>query len=254
MPVSLVAFALLAAGCDTTADTTTTTVAPPVTTAAPETTATTEQPQVEGFTYNVGMIPDILRPNYWAINGPDGTITMCNLFCPTKPALFRIMYPGIVVAPDAAAGLPVDAVQEGEVWTVTQPIRDDYTWSDGSLLTTDDIVFTFETVRDAGLGATWLAKYPHTEGASPRLLDVEAIDDFIVRYTFDAEPGAAVWPHQVGLAPIMPRAPWEAVVAAALDSDDENRSGATESGLRTIVMSAIAHETRTERAFGDSTG
>lgn len=211
--------AVLVAACDSTAETTTTTV-------VNETTATTQtepapEPPAEEFVYRIGLDNDnIGLDNHWAYYGPAGTVANAWVFAPTKPALFRIVYPGLVIAPDVASGLPTAAVQEGDVWTVTQPIRDDYTWSDGTALTADDIVFTFETARDAQLIADWAADYPYPEGAAPRLLAVEALDEHTVRYTFDAKPGAAVWPHAVGVAPIMPRAPWEEVVASALQSED----------------------------------
>jgi peptide/nickel transport system substrate-binding protein len=212
--IVVVALALTAAGCDSTDDASTTFQA------TATTPATTGTEQAEGFTYRVGMIDDILRPNFWAFYGPNATVNMSYIFGPTKPSLFSIAYPGIVVAPDVAVGLPAKPVQEGDVWTVTQPIRDDYTWSDGSLLTAHDIVFTYETVRDAELTNAWIESYPYTEDSSPRLLAVEAVDDFTARYTFDSKPGAAQWPHQVGIAPIMPRTPWEPVVAEALRSED----------------------------------
>ena len=198
--VAMVVLALVAAACDSTGDTTTTAVVVTETTAPTpgETTEATEAPSAEGFTYAVGMTSDILRPNFWAFYGPDATVASSYVLGPTKPALFRIAYPGLVVAPDVAAGLPVAAVQEGEVWTVTQPIRQDFTWSDGSLLTADDIVFTYETVRDAALGNNWIPAYPYTEDSSPRLLSVEGVDDYTVKFTFDSKPGAAIWPHQVG--------------------------------------------------------
>ena len=218
----LVVLTLISAACESPGETTSTkTVIGTTAAPAPETSSTTGEPSSEGFTYTVGMRGDIVERNFWAFYGPDGNLIMDWVFGRTKPALFRIAYPGIVVAPDVAVGLPVAAVQEGEVWTVTQPIRDDYTWSDGSLLTADDIVFTYETVRDVGLGPLfWWESYPYTEGSSPRLLRVEAVDDFTVQYTFDSQPGAAIWPHEVGVAPIMPRAPWEAVVAEAILSED----------------------------------
>ena len=174
----LVAFALVAAACDSSGDDTATTAAADTateTTAAPstgETTEATEAPSVEGFTYTVGMTSDITSGSFWDFYGPSGTVYMQYVHGPTKPGLFAIAYPGLVVAPDVAVGLPAVAVQEGDVWTVTQPIRDDYTWSDGSALTSADIVFTYETVRDAKLGASWIPAYPYTEDSSPRLTSV----------------------------------------------------------------------------------
>ena len=225
--VLLVAFALVAAACDSGDDTSTTAAAAggetTETTAAPsgETTETTAAPSVEGFTYTVGMTSDITSGSFWDLFGPGSTVFMSYVHSPTKPSLFGIAYPGLLVAPDVAVGLPVAAVDEGgDVWTVTQPIRDDYTWSDGSVLTANDVVFTYETVRDAGLGASWIPAYPYTEASSPRLTSVEAVDDFTVKFTFEGKPGGAVWPNQVGVGPIMPQAAWAETVTTALASED----------------------------------
>ena len=39
-------------------------------------------------------------------------------------------------------------------------MREDAVWSDGDPITANDIVFTYETVRDFALGGTWLEAYP----------------------------------------------------------------------------------------------
>jgi hypothetical protein len=115
--MAIVVVALIGAACDSTGNTTTSTREVTETTAS-ETTATTATPS-EGFTYNVGIFADIGRSNFWAYFGPDGTVQMEAVFGPTKPSLFRIAYPGLVVAPDVASGLPEPAVPEGNAWTVT---------------------------------------------------------------------------------------------------------------------------------------
>ena len=111
-PIALVglflAFALVAAACDTGGDTTTTAG---VTTTAGETT-TTAAPQPEGFTYTVGMTSDVTSGSFWDYYGPGGTVYMQYVHGPTKPGLFGIAYPGLLVAPDVADGLPVAPVQE----------------------------------------------------------------------------------------------------------------------------------------------
>jgi len=217
----LVAFAFIAGACTSSGDDViTTTEAVTGTTAAPVGTSTTAASTVAGFTYTVGMISDITSDNYWAFIGLDSPVYVSYVLSQTKPSLFTVAYPGIVIAPDVAVGLPADAVQEGDVWTVTQPMRDDYTWSDGSALTANDVVFTYETVRDAELGGGWIAAYPYTEESTPRLINVEAVDDYTVKFTFDSKPGAVVWPHNVGVASIVPAAPWEPVIAEALASED----------------------------------
>jgi hypothetical protein len=111
--------------CDSPVETTTTALGPTAT----DTEATPQPASPEGFTYTVGTIGDFPKiggddgvpaANFWAYYGPPGDLFMQFIFDDTKPSLFRIEYPAIVAAPDAAVGLPVDAVQGGEVWTTTE--------------------------------------------------------------------------------------------------------------------------------------
>jgi len=197
------------------------------------------------------MISDITSDNFWAFIGLDSTVYMSYVLGPTKPSLFTVAYPGIVIAPDVALGLPAETVQEGDVWTVTQPMRDDYTWSDGSALTANDVVFTYETVRDAELGGGWISAYPYTEESTPRLINVEAVDDYTVKLTFDSKPGGVVWPHNVGIASIVPAAPWEPVIAEALASEDPAAVvyGANSLEVGDLSGGPVIYNGRDERGF-----
>lgn len=230
----LVAFALLAAACtgddggDTTTtggDATETTAAMTTeTTAADTTDGTTETTapaaQATGFTYNMGIFQDLQTDNFWAYYGPDGTVWSQYVLAPTKPALYDILYPALGVIPDVATALPPEPVEEGDNWVVTVDMKTDYTWSDGTALTAEDVAFTYDAVAGAALGGDWLAAYPYTEESAPRLLDVEATSASQVKFIFDAKPGLAVWPHNVGVAPIMPKHFWEPVLTEALASED----------------------------------
>ena len=105
---------------------------------------------------------------------------------------------------------------------VSVPIRPDAEWSDGEPITADDIVFTFETVRDLRLGGGWMAGYPVPNPDAPDqigLTQVRAVGDRTVEFWFNQRPGLVVWPHGVGMAPIMPAHHWrEAVTKAARSS------------------------------------
>jgi hypothetical protein len=100
------AFALVAAACDSTAETTTTTVVTEATApASTETTLAPEPPPAEEFVYRIGLADeDLGLANFWNYYGPAGTIANSWVLGPTKPAVFRIVYPAIVIAPDVAAG------------------------------------------------------------------------------------------------------------------------------------------------------
>ena len=188
----------------------------PTPTAAPEPTPPPPPP----FTYTVGIFEDLQTANFWAYWGPDTTAWTQYVLAPTKPSLYEVTFPAIAVTPDLAAALPTEPVADGDNWAVTVDLRSGYTWSDGTPITAADVQFTFETVRDAALGGNWLASYPYTEASSPQLVEVLALDDSTVKLIFNERPGLAVWPHNVGTGPIMPKHAWEATVTEALSAED----------------------------------
>jgi ABC-type transport system substrate-binding protein len=110
-------------------------------------------------------------------------------------------------------------VETDDGWTVTVDVRADALWSDGEPITADDVAFTYETVRDVGLTRGWTTAYPLAGGDGPGLSAVEAIDDDTVRFTFDSEPGLAIWPNGPGIAPVMPAHHWRPIVTDAVASE-----------------------------------
>ncbi len=116
-------------------------------------------------------------------------------------------------------------------------MREDAVWSDGEPITANDIVFTYETVRDFALGGTWLEAYPLASEENPDavgLTGVEAVDDHTVKFMFNKQPGLAVWPHGIGVnGPIMPAHVWADAVEEARASDDPAASlyGAVGTGV-----------------------
>ena len=193
------------------------------TTVGAATTAAGGEPSTP-YTYRLGIFEDTTTDNYWAAQDTLSTVWNSYVLTPTKPALFTINYPGLEVVPDlsAAADIPVGEA-EGDGWAITVPLRSDAAWSDGTAISADDIVFTFETVRDLALGGDWLTWYPLTNPDNPNqigLTGVEAVDATTVKFVFNIEPGLAVWPHGPGVAPVMPAHFWADAVAAAATSED----------------------------------
>jgi len=255
----LAVLAMVAAACTSGGGTTTTTTkaAPSSTTtttkAAPGgggSTTSTAAPAPAGFDYKIGMTSDIRAKNFWEYIS-NGTVYDAYVMGVTKPSLFGVQYPDITLVPSIAEGDPAEPVQEGDVWTVTQKLRSDATWSDGSPITAKDVAFTFEAVSKAGVGGGWLQGYPYTEESSPRLLNVEAVDDTTVKLTFDAEPGLAVWPHNVGTGAIMPESVWRPVLEKALQSDDPSGAlqGADPAEVGDLSAGAVMFKSREEGAF-----
>ena len=63
--------------------------------------------------------------------------------------------------------------------SITWKLKKDVKWSDGSEMTTDDVVFTWVYCTDPGTGCT-------AESAFDGISEVEAIDSLTVKITFDA--------------------------------------------------------------------
>jgi ABC-type transport system substrate-binding protein len=209
----------VAAACTSGGTTTTTGDGTGTTTATTAGTTTTAAPA--GFTYRLGIFQDTTTDNFWAYIGPAGTVWNQYVLSPTKPSLFGLNYPGIELDNDVAASADVPTgAAEGDGWAIEVAMRDDATWSDGTAITANDIVFTYETVRDLALGGSWLNSYPIAAEGSLGLTAVEAVDDNTVKFVFNERPGLAIWPHQVGLAPIMPAHIWGDAVEEAKASEE----------------------------------
>ena len=212
-------FAIVAAACTSGGGTTTTDGGTGTTTATTAGTTTTAAPA--GFTYRLGIFQDTTTDNFWAYIGPAGTVWNQYVLSPTKPSLYGLNYPGIELDSDlaATADVPTGAA-EGDGWAIEVAMRDDATWSDGTAITANDVVFTYETVRDLALGGSWLNSYPIAAEGSLGLTAVEAVDDYTVKFVFNERPGLAIWPHQVGLAPVMPAHIWGDAVEEAKTSEE----------------------------------
>ena len=190
------------------------------------------------FTYRLGIFEDTTTDNFWAYLDPAGTVWNQYVLSPTKPSLYKINYPGLELDADVAASpeVPTGAA-DGDGWAIEVPMREDAVWSDGEPITANDIVFTYETVRDFALGGTWLEAFPLVNEENPDavgLTAVEAVDDHTVKFVFNHQPGLAIWPHGIGVnGPIMPAHVWSDAVEEARASGDPAASlyGAVGTGV-----------------------
>ena len=87
--------------------------------------------------------------------------------------------------------------------TSTVSLRPGLTWSNGSLLTAEDVAFTVNTALEFQLGLDWGAAY------RPDLLDhAEALDSRTVRFYFKSQPSVADWQYGALQGPIVNAAFW----------------------------------------------
>ena len=229
----LAVFAMIVAACSSEAtDNPTTTTAPEDvggqtgTTQAPDDPATGAD---DNFELSIAIFEDLTTDNFWAYLDPENSVWNAYVFGNQAPALFQYASPTLQLVPQVSDDLPSEPIQDGDVWKVTQTLKQGLTWSDGEAITTDDIVFTFETVRDLALGGQWFSSYPIASEDDPAteesealsgLTAVTAIDDYTIEYTFNQTPGLSLWQFGVGLAPILPEHFWADAVANANEAGD----------------------------------
>lgn len=199
---------LVAACSGQSADTSTTTTTEP----QPTTTTTTlpPDPAVDGPVFRIGLTSPITTGNWWAAMDTEATPVNRAVQANTKTALFELTRPGFAHAPALAATVePAPAREQGSVWVVEQPIRDDVSWSDGEPVTADDLVFYFDVVRELGLGGAHASNFP------PVVSDVSAVGDYTVRVEFSSAPALTDWQTGVAMAPLVPSHFWEPHVEEA---------------------------------------
>ncbi len=230
----LVALALVVAACSSEATEDPTTTAPPSDdTGQSETTeggASSDAGASDtDFDLRIAIFEDLTTDNYWAYLDPENSVWNAYVFGNQAPTLFQYASPTLQLVPLVAEGLPSEPVEGSDGWVVTQTMKAGLVWSDGEPVTADDIVFTFETVRDLQLGGQWLSSYPlafpddpatEEDEARPGLTSVTALDDSTIELVFNETPGLSLWQFGVGLAPILPRHHWQDAVASSSSAED----------------------------------
>ena len=220
----LAVFGLVLAACSTGTTDETTTTAPTddgtTATTAPESDTGASDGSTESFTLDIAIFEDLTTDNYWAYLDPENSVWNAYVFGNQAPTLFQYASPTNQLVPLLAEGLPADPVQEGDTWTITQPLKAGLTWSDGEPITASDIVFTYQTVRDLGLGGNWLTGYPIAGDDRLGLLDVQAVDDTTVKFVFNDRPGLSRWQFGVGLGAVLPEHFWAEAATAATSPEE----------------------------------
>jgi len=203
----LAAIAMVAGACSNDATEQTTPDDTQTTQPADSPTSTADGSTSDGFAYTIAIFEDLTTDNYWAYLDPESSVWNGYVLAAHAPALFQYSLPDLALVPQLADGLPAEPVQEGDTWTVTQHLLEGVEWSDGEPIDAEDIIFTYEVVRDLNLGGNWLLNYPIAAADDPAtdendsnlgLLAIEAPDPHTVVYVFNASPGLSVWQFGVG--------------------------------------------------------
>jgi peptide/nickel transport system substrate-binding protein len=171
------------------------------------TTSTAGQSTIEStapppFTYRVGLLSGVTTDNFWAFYGERPSVWNSYVLGPTKPALYTVEPSSGSLQPELAADHVEPQQGEGDGWSVRVELTRELFWSDGSAVTAHDLAFTFDTVRRLELEGSWADSFPKT------VADVRADGDDVLVVEFTERPKLAVWPHAVGLAPVMAQHVW----------------------------------------------
>jgi len=201
--------------------------------------STTSAPEL--FAYRIGVLAGVSTDNFWAYYGEEPTVWNSYILGPTKPALF-ILDPGSGTLSPELADAQVTPTWDRDGWRVRVRLNEDLHWSDGTPITADDFVFTFETVRTLELGGSWADSYPGS------IESVHADDERLLRIEFSERPNLAVWPHGVGLAPLMPAHVWAEAVDGATARDLYEEPGGVDVSGGPLTLATVTDSVVVSRA------
>lgn len=162
--------------------------------------------------YRIALFEDPVSLNYWNYLGPGSSVWTSYVVAGQNPSLFTLSDVRFDWVPSLATGIP-EIVDNGDgTWTITVEMVQDAVWSDGSSVTANDLVFTFNACKDLQLTQNW-PTYCEPGGAN---IEVAALDDYTIEFTFiDTAPSLASWQAGVSLMPMMSEAFWGDEVAEA---------------------------------------
>ncbi|MEW6045561.1 MAG: ABC transporter substrate-binding protein [Bacillota bacterium] len=178
-------------------------------------------------TYETAIFEEPTTLNVFAGIGPQATVWNSYV---TYGIYYGTLYgnvaPTFTWSPSLAADVPTPfkevTVGGQKMYTADVSIRGGLRWADGSLLTADDVVFTYDTLLrfDANkLGGNWPAY------ANPDVLHkVEKLGDYRVRFYVKKIPGLSDWQYGILQAPIVQKKVWEPIAQKALASEDPVKS------------------------------
>ncbi len=204
-------------GCKTATQAPTQQVATEASTTTEDVTETTETVPAEQGTvkeldvYRVAMLADMTSSNVWNLFGPGASTYNYVVQANYWPTLYGLSDKTFSLIPFLGADFASPVEQEGDFFVTTIPLKEGFTWSDGSEVTAEDIAFTAQVANDFQLGGNW--GY-FTNGVD----HIEAIDSKTAKIYYSAKPGLAQ--HQYGTLQdtIVQKAFWEPLLVDAYDS------------------------------------
>ncbi len=160
-------------------------------------------PDFKAFDY---VNPDAPKGGRAAQVGPGGTITFDSfndfILKGDRAQGLGLLYDSLMVRafdePDAVYGLVAKSANvAADGLSVTFKLRPEAKFADGSPVTADDVVFSYETLRSKG--------HPRYRIVLADVTKAEALDPATVRYTFQGKLVRSL-PIEVSLLPVLPKA------------------------------------------------
>jgi len=184
----------------------------PETTAAPATTAAAAEeaaPSGPDGVYKMAIYSDPQTQNYWNFLDTNNDVWTGYVMSGQATSLFTVSMPNYVLIANMAAELVETSVDNGDgTWTWTVPIAEGYEWSDGTPITANDWVWTYNTVKDLGLGGNFLSLWKLGDDEQQGVTSVVAVDDYTVAITQNYDAGLSGWQYSVAQAPVLPESYW----------------------------------------------
>jgi peptide/nickel transport system substrate-binding protein len=153
----------------------------------------------------VALLGDVSTTNVWALfdeeeDGYWNLATQAGYW----PSLYRLAPPALDLWPVTAKGEPTLVNCDTGNCMATVTLQPGLTWTDGSVFSSEDVVFTINTTLQFQLGLNWQQFY------NPDVIDhAEALDELTVKLYFKSYPSLTDWQYGVLLGPVVNRAYWQ---------------------------------------------
>ena len=184
----------------------------PAETAAPATTAAAAEeaaPSGPEGVYKMAIFSDPQTQNYWNYLDTETDVWTSYVMSGQAVSLFSISYPNYQLVTGIADELVETSTDNGDgTYTYTVPITQGYEWSDGSPITANDMVFTYNTAQGLGLLSNWETYYAAAGDDTLGIVSLVAVDDYTVAITINFDAGLSAWQYKIALAPILPESYW----------------------------------------------
>jgi peptide/nickel transport system substrate-binding protein len=220
-------------GCKTATQAPTQQVATEASTTTEDVTETTETVPAEQGTvkeldvYRVAMLADMTSSNVWNLFGPGASTYNYVVQANYWPSLYGLSDKTFSLIPFLGSDFASPIEQEGDFYVTTIPLKEGFTWSDGTEVTAEDMAFSCQVTNDFQLGGNW--GY-YTNGVD----HIEAVDSKTVKMYYSEKPGLAQLQYGSLQDPIVQKAYWEpllteayASLSAIADVDPESDEFAT---------------------------